>query len=348
MEFKRFGEIRGNAVYRGRVSKLVSAVFAVALFVFSGSAAFGQSLGELSNQLDNTASQTELLQKQVQQKAGEAATLQEQLGEMDSQIGTLSSQIGDLSAKMAGKQAMLNNYIKSDYQLSSTSTVEMLASTSNLSQFMDQRAYVQAAQDRISDLLSEILAAKKQLDSRKANLAAQQAIKAELLRKTQGEEAKYQALLADSQAAEQRLTKMIASMMGSTMVSQGHVVRGQVIGREGSSGNSTGAHVHFATYVNHVPVSPYDYLGKSMVWPLGNFEITQGFGCTPYPFEPYNAGCAGQHFHDGIDIASNYGDPVVAACSGEIIYNSFQPAGFGHYIIIQCSNGVWALTGHMQ
>src|SRR6266568_1826088 len=36
-------------------------------------------------------------------------------------------------------------------------------------------------------------------------------------------------------------------------------------------------------------------------WPLDGV-ITQGFGCTTYPFEPYDPSCPSQHFHSGIDI----------------------------------------------
>jgi len=43
-------------------------------------------------------------------------------------------------------------------------------------------------------------------------------------------------------------------------VSGGRVTRGQVIGYEGTTGFSTGCHLHFETYVNGDPVNPRGWL----------------------------------------------------------------------------------------
>ena len=49
--------------------------------------------------------------------------------------------------------------------------------------------------------------------------------------------------------------------MSSTKVSVGQTVsKGQVIGACGSTGNSTGAHIHFTMYKGSSTVNPLDYL----------------------------------------------------------------------------------------
>jgi murein DD-endopeptidase MepM/ murein hydrolase activator NlpD len=56
------------------------------------------------------------------------------------------------------------------------------------------------------------------------------------------------------------LTTLYGHML-QPLVKQGdHVVQGQVIGLEGSTGNSTGPHVHFEVRVNGQPVDPTPYL----------------------------------------------------------------------------------------
>ncbi|MGH7747651.1 MAG: murein hydrolase activator EnvC family protein, partial [Candidatus Dormibacteria bacterium] len=82
------------------------------------------------------------------------------------------------------------------------------------------------------------------------------------------------------------------------------------------------------------------------LWPLGG-EITQGFGCTPYPFEPYDANCPGRHFHSGLDIATSYGTPVVATDSG-VAYDFPSSYGYGNHVIIVHGNGWVSVYGHLS
>src|ERR1700694_1984591 len=44
--------------------------------------------------------------------------------------------------------------------------------------------------------------------------------------------------------------------------------------------------------------------------------ISQGFGCTPFSFEPYDPNCRERHFHNGLDIAGACGNNIYAGDSG--------------------------------
>jgi murein DD-endopeptidase MepM/ murein hydrolase activator NlpD len=80
-------------------------------------------------------------------------------------------------------------------------------------------------------------------------------------------------------------------------------------------------------------------------WPLTG-PITQGFGCTTFPFEPYDPNCSTRHFHSGIDIAAGCGTSIGAADSG-IAHTYFSDVGFGLHVIIVHGNGWVTVYGHM-
>jgi murein DD-endopeptidase MepM/ murein hydrolase activator NlpD len=82
------------------------------------------------------------------------------------------------------------------------------------------------------------------------------------------------------------------------------------------------------------------------IWP-DTGPISQGFGCTPYPFEPYDPACAQKHFHNGLDIAGACGNHIIAADAGIAYIEPYEPYGFGHYIIIVNGNGWQTLYGHL-
>jgi murein DD-endopeptidase MepM/ murein hydrolase activator NlpD len=80
-------------------------------------------------------------------------------------------------------------------------------------------------------------------------------------------------------------------------------------------------------------------------WPETG-PITQGFGCTTFPFEPYDPSCATKHFHSGIDIAAPCGNNIAAADNG-IVHVYFSDVGYGNHIIIVHGNGWISVYGHM-
>lgn len=82
------------------------------------------------------------------------------------------------------------------------------------------------------------------------------------------------------------------------------------------------------------------------IWP-DTGPISQGFGCTPYPFEPYDPSCPQRHFHNGLDIAGACGNHIIAANAGIAHIEPYEPYGFGHYIIIVNGNGWQTLYGHL-
>jgi murein DD-endopeptidase MepM/ murein hydrolase activator NlpD len=124
-------------------------------------------------------------------------------------------------------------------------------------------------------------------------------------------QAQDRALLAQNEAATAELNSQISSLQA----------------QEAAALAAGGGNGHFA-------------------WPTTG-DITQGFGCTDFPFEPYDSSCASRHFHSGIDIASGCGTDLLAADSG-IAHLYYSNVGFGLHVIIVHGNGWVSVYGHMS
>ena len=80
---------------------------------------------------------------------------------------------------------------------------------------------------------------------------------------------------------------------------------------------------------------------------IGNFRVTQRFGCTGVIQERALGDCA--HFHRGIDLGNGQcGADVLAARAGTVKYSGKPISGGGEEIWISHGNGWFTLYAHMS
>ena len=150
-------------------------------------------------------------QSMVQQLESQAASYQDAINNLQGQISILQGQINDNEAKQASLQAqiaqnqaeldkqkqVLGENIHVMYVEGQMSTIEMLATSKNLSEFVDKEEYRTAVKNKIQDTLKQIATLQNQLkqqqDQVQQLLAAQQA---------------QQNQLAASQSEQSRLLNM--------------------------------------------------------------------------------------------------------------------------------------------
>ncbi len=85
----------------------------------------------------------------------------------------------------------------------------------------------------------------------------------------------------------------------------------------------------------------------SPVWPCK----TATYITTMYRY--YNNGKPKNHgvrsnIYNAFDVTGNFGDSILAIEKGVVVEKGFQPNGFGYYVVIEHSNGLRSLYGHMK
>lgn len=328
-------------------------------------------------QLQQDQAQLEAVDAEVKSISGRVKVLTDQIAAMTAQRAQAEQQIASLQAESTAllpdlqklteaykqRRSELAKAVLQDYQQSAASEIEVLASSKSFSETLARASYQGAIEsykrdlagnaqetydqlhDRKSDLdlkRSSLEVAKRQLDALGAAQAQQQTELNELLANRTNEAAYLAARVAKEKAAQDAiLSGTSGPALWGTYADGSTVKKGDIIGFEGSTGNSTGCHLHFSTIVNGQWVNPDGFWGV-LTKPEGT--RTQDFGMTDYA----KGGAYGGDIHNGLDIARPCGAPIKAAADGVIIRdNRTDGSGFGHYIMIRHANGLITLYAHM-
>lgn len=373
-------KLQQNKHKKGLLTRL--AIIAAAVVLTLGAVSFtparhseAASISELQQKSAELRAQIAENQRIASEYHAHAKTLQAKISELNSEIAVanqqielLSLQIEELELKIeeANKEldhqrGILGANIRALYYEGDVSTIEMLASSQDLSEFVDKEQYRNAVQDKVKSTLDKIkllkaeLSAKQQeiqvlLDQQRAQyklLAERRGEQQRLLEATRGEEARFQAIVEKQRKQLAEAEAEIARAVGSGSYRSspvGPVAAGDPIGGVGSSGLSSGPHLHLEVRKNGSVINPAPYIEVSAV-PQPPAWISQGFW-------EYNPLYLSDH-HPGIDYAAPTGTQIRAVrggylyrgCSNDLLGTSTNP--YGYVAIVEHSDGSIAIYAHM-
>ena len=327
------------------------AALAVAVLTVILLSTVSDTIYDKQQQLQGLNGQIVATRTQIRQLLDQERALQAQIAAMDAQLAAVQAQIDQETAKLvllgqqvdqakedlAIKQAELAKHIadfghrmRIMYKSGQVSGLELVFSAANFTDLMNRVFFFNDIVREDRRQLAELQKERAAIEAMKADLEAKQAEQKQVVKQISDQKAQLQVVRDQRSARVQQIAAIEAQFQRqlAEMQAQRAALQAQIASliRESFRARSSG----------------------KWKWPLDGV-ITQGFGCTTYPFEPYDPTCPSKHFHSGLDIATDYGTAVHAS-DGGIVHNFTMGGlcGYGRYVVIVHAGGFTSLYGHLS
>jgi len=275
----------------------------------------------------------------------------------DAKIAALDAEITALDAQMADTQTRIDRERRQVAILARAMYIEPesilveLGASSNLGDFVTRMGDLNAAGARARGIKASLQRDEDKLKADREKQAADRKTQADLRAKLLVQLAGLQAVAARQQAALESLwaqqaqtqAEMYSASRQSTATAQYIADMLQAQQNEVAAAASQAVWDQVQLLGGQVPAASGDLHFTN---PLPGGVTTQGFGPSPYAFEPPYGGYA--HFHTGLDLSTPAGVPVLAAGDGVVLLAGFNNGGYGNYVVIGHAAGIDTLYGHLM
>jgi murein DD-endopeptidase MepM/ murein hydrolase activator NlpD len=291
----------------------------------------GLQIEQAALQLDQAERALEQVRAQLRQYEIDISTLSQTLAE-------LASGIRVSTIELAGREALLQDHLRTAYEQSQTSVLEVLLSTDSFSKASSELSYMLTLSDQDRQLAVEIRDRRSMLQTKRDTLGVGRQTLSDL---RDAEAARAVDLVAQqkqldaARAALEQKRKQLETLRGTqeerlVSVSQGATAQQQLIAAQEQQLAAQQALVEkLKEAANRLDVA---YRGR-FDWPeRGAFLVTQEFGRTPFSL-----------FHTGLDMAYlvRCGGPIYAAGDGIVLADGRPNAKYG-------DSAIGVVIGHSQ
>lgn len=316
---------------------LVAMIFTVALPTYADSLEEEKAkLEDVQQQLQNKDAQRESKKKEVKSAIDELMVAQNQLAEAQKALQAVEDKQNSLELKIDSTKITIeknkkelektkkiySKRLREIYINGQINYLDVLLGAKDFSDFSSRMYLLQRIIARDIGLLSKLEDQKRNLNSQQEALEEDKRqldkVHADVDAKKKAVEAKADArrALYDKALAEQNKLEQEYNDLMETSNNIASMIKNWE--QSGTLGSVNGS-------------------GR-FIWPIHG-EITSPFGWRTHPI------FGTQIFHSGIDIGADYGDPILAADSGTVVYAGWM-GGYGNAVMIDHGGGLVTLYGH--
>lgn len=340
------------------------------------------ALAQVNAEYDRVVQMLGQVRQQVEEITAHLAQLRAEIAALDEQLVAVQLDIVEQTRSLDAREALLEDHLRSAYEHSQTSLLEVMLSSDSLDAATNQVGYLLTLSEQDQALADEIRLIREELDVkqdtlrdgrralREARIAA--SVEEALLRERQAELERLEARTAELKAAAERRRAEQEAALNAALQAKGDV-EAQIAANQRAFAAASQlvdrlvaeqaaleearrrqaeeeARRRAAEEANRPP--PTRSSPSGFRWPEAAPRITQEWGPTSFALEPpytYN-GTYYPHFHGGIDMASGCGAPVLASKTG-VVVASGQPlypydTGFG--VVLDHGGGIQTWYWHLQ
>lgn len=220
-----------------RIVGLASIVAIISVFAFSNLVVPQAKADNIDSQINALREENRNNQNAIDELQNKAVNYEDAINRLQSQIGSLQGQIDNNTAKQTDLQqkmdankleldkqrSILGENVKVMYVDGQPSTIEMLASSKNLSDFVDKEEYRTSVQTKIQNTLKKIADIQNELRAQKqrvSELLVEQRSQQKTLDTAQAEQSKMLAYNQDQQSAYNQKTKDNQAKIASLVAEQ--------------------------------------------------------------------------------------------------------------------------------
>ena len=332
-----------------KCKKLVRAIIAFAVAGSMSMTVNATSISDLKDQKDQKESKKEEAEAVLAQLEKEQNSILDAIAELDAQVTEYTNEITDLEAQQAQLEsdietkqveltaaqekeqeqyAAMKERIKYSYENGNPSYLDVLFSTSDISDIVNQTEYADQIYSYDKNMFDDLVETRQTIADTKAGLEQDlqdvEDIKLEvednkaavevMIEGKQVQVANYESSIGDYEATIAELEKDIEA------TNQAIAAAEEAYRQQQAAAAAAGS-----TVPSDVQIT---YTGGSLQWPVSTGgTITSRFGPRESP------GGIGSRYHQGLDIGCPAGTPIVACEAGTVIAAAYS-SSMGNYVTI--------------
>jgi murein DD-endopeptidase MepM/ murein hydrolase activator NlpD len=341
-------------------------------------------LAAVSAEHDRVAALLDQVRAQVTDIETRLADLRAQITALDDQLIGLALDIESRTRDLEEREALLQDHLRSAYERSQTSLLEILLSADSLDQATTEVGYLMTVSDQDTILAEDIRTIRAELETRHQTLKDGRRALADARATARDEEAALkarreeliglEAQLAQLRAAAERKQDAQEAALNAALEAKGNVAS-QIAKNE----QAAAAAARLAAQLQQQAAAQQAAIEEArrraaaeaarraaeqaaarqnavsrfgFRWPERSFTVSQEWGPTGFVLEPPYSyqGTFYPHFHAGIDFYDGCGTSIYAVGAGVVVASGqpLMPWDSGYGVVVDHGDGILTWYWHMQ